>query len=295
MRGAPAARSDARGLLQLVLHLAALAGAGALLHLALGSLWSVPAFVLYGVVLVFLFAPEHECIHGTAFRSRWLNDSVAWLSGLVIALPARYFRCFHFAHHRYTQDPERDPELALGKPTSRAEYLRYALGLRYWRERLATIVRHARGDVSEDFIDVSERGRVVSEARVVLACYALVASLALGFGTWAPLLYWVLPVLVGQPALRLFLLAEHTGRPFVKDMLANTRTTRTNPLVRRLAWNMSYHAEHHARPSVAFHALPALHREIGSAVREIAPGYFAVHRELLGELRHSADRGSVPL
>ena len=39
-------------------------------------------------------------------------------------------------------------------------------------------------------------------------------------------------------------------------MLENSRTTYTNALVRFLAWNMPFHAEHHAWPSIPFHALP---------------------------------------
>jgi fatty acid desaturase len=84
-----AARSDARGLRQLALHLCALAATGICLNLALGSLWSAPALVLHGVVLVFLFAAEHESIHRTAFRSRWLNDVVASLCGLAITATRR--------------------------------------------------------------------------------------------------------------------------------------------------------------------------------------------------------------
>lgn len=42
-------------------------------------------------------------------------------------------------------------------------------------------------------------------------------------------------------------------------MFLNTRTTLTTRVVRFLAWNMPYHAEHHAMPSVPFHKLPVLH------------------------------------
>ena len=47
--------------------------------------------------------------------------------------------------------------------------------------------------------------------------------------------FWILPAVLGQPWLRLYLLAEHTGCPLVPDMLANTRTTFTNPVVKALA------------------------------------------------------------
>jgi hypothetical protein len=49
-------------------------------------------------------------------------------------------------------------------------------------------------------------------------------------GSPAPLIYWIVPALLGQPWLRLFLLAEHAGCPQVRDMLANSRTTYPVPL-----------------------------------------------------------------
>src|ERR671923_2405060 len=80
-------RSDARGLLHLAGHGAALLVSGTILSRAIGTWGIVPATVLHGVVLVFLFAPLHETIHRTAFKSRWLNDGLAWLFGLILVLP----------------------------------------------------------------------------------------------------------------------------------------------------------------------------------------------------------------
>jgi fatty acid desaturase len=48
---------------------------------------------------------------------------------------------------------------------------------------------------------------------------------------------------------------------------------------------MPYHAEHHAFPSVPFHALPSLHRELRADIKVIAPGYIAVNREIFRRLR----------
>ena len=80
------------------------------------------------------------------------------------------------------------------------------------------------------------------------------------FRSWLVVQLWLLPVLVGQPFLRAYLLAEHTGCPSGEGTAVGTRTTLTNPLMRFLAWNMPFHSEHHAHPQVPFHALPALHR-----------------------------------
>jgi fatty acid desaturase len=73
--------------------------------------------------------------------------------------------------------------------------------------------------------------------------------------------------------LRLYLLAEHGRCPAVTDMFANTRTTFTTRLVRFLAWNMPYHAEHHAMPSVPFHRLPELHALARPHLKQTEDGY----------------------
>lgn len=278
------ARSDAKGGLRLAGHLAALAATGALIAGAGASPWLVPALLGHGVVLVFLFAPLHETIHLTAFRSRGLNQAAAWLCGAVIVLPPEFFRAFHFAHHRYTQDLARDPELAQPKPGSLAGYLWFLTGLPYWRERIATTLRHAlgraRGQVDAAFIPEGRRAAVAREARLLLGLYGALAAASLAAGSAALLFYWVIPVLLGQPFLRAFLLAEHTGLPLVPDMLRNSRTTKSNALVRWLTWNMGYHAEHHCYPALPFHALPGAHARLRDRIAVQAPGYLAAHRSI---------------
>lgn len=286
-----AARSDARGLAQLGLHAAALLATGALVWSERANLWLLPAMALHGIVLVFLFAPLHEAIHWTAFRSRRLNELVAWICGALLILPPEYFRAFHFAHHRHTQDPARDPELATPKPRSLGQYLWQASGVPYWRERITTTLRHARGRVEEPFIGPRQRPRMVREARVLLAACALAALGSLAASSGALAVLWLGPALLGQPCLRLYLMAEHTGCPLVASMLENSRTTRTLAPVRRLAWNMPYHAEHHAYPALPFHALPAAHRLLRDRIKVQADGYVEVHREILASLRPADRRG----
>jgi fatty acid desaturase len=72
-----------------------------------------------------------------------------------------------------------------------------------------------------------------------------------------------------------YLLAEHTGCPTTRDCLTNTRTTLTLSPVRLFAWNMPYHAEHHAYPAVPFHALPRLHERVRDRLANVEPGYLA--------------------
>lgn len=280
--------SDARGLLQLGGHLAGLAVTGSLVLWSLAT-WVLPAALLaHGIALVFLFAPLHETIHRTAFRRRWLNDAVARACGFLLLLPADYFRAFHLQHHRFTQDPARDPELSAPPLANRAAWLRHVSGLPYWRERSATTWRHACGKVTEDFVSARLKPAVVREARAHLLLYGLAAVASVAAGSALLLWLWVLPALLGQPFLRLYLLAEHSGCPAVRDMLANSRTTLTNPLMQGLCWNMNLHSAHHAYPAVPFHALPAADRLLAPHIAVRSRGYLAVQKEIWRSLRPAA-------
>ena len=289
--GAFARPSDRAGLLRLAGHLGLLVATGALIAGSPGGPLLLPALLLHGIVLVFLFAPLHESVHRTAFRSHRLNDAVAWLSGLVLLLPPNWFRAFHFAHHRHTQIAGLDPELEAKEVETWPDYLIHLSGWRFWKSAVLLILRNASGRAAAPFVPPRLESRLVREARIMLVVYAAVAVLSLVFASPAALLYWIVPALLGQPFLRAYLLAEHTGLPLVESFWENTRTTLTLAPVRFLAWNMPFHAEHHVNPGVPFHALPALHVRESAKLRAVAPGYVAFHREWQEYLRGARNTG----
>ena len=188
----------------------------------------------------------------------------------------RWFRWFHLAHHRFTQDPRRDPELAVPKPRSACAWLWHVSGLPYWLGQARVLLALAMGRVQGGFVPAARRAGVVGEARLFLLGYATLAVASVAVGSEVLLWYWLLPALLGQPLLRLYLLAEHTGCPEVPDMLANTRTTLTCAPVRWLAWNMPWHVEHHVAPAVPFHALSQVHALIADRIAVPGPGYARV-------------------
>ncbi|MFC3180106.1 fatty acid desaturase [Cypionkella sinensis] len=265
------ARSDAAGLWHLAGHLGAILGVGALIAAAVPGWWVL--LPVQGVLIVFLFTLEHEATHKTPFASERLNEVVGYFCGFALLLPFQWFRYFHLAHHRWTNLPGKDPELASEKPRGIGAWAWHVSGLPYWIAEARLIVDLARGRAEGEYLPASALPRIVAEARWMLAGYVLVlASLLVN-----PLLFWVwlLPVLLGQPALRLYLLAEHSDCPQVVNMFENTRTTFTTALMRFLAWNMPYHVEHHVYPAVPFHQLPALHRLMKDELRVTADGYAA--------------------
>lgn len=278
-------RRDLPGVVRIAAHLGTLCVTGVGISMAMGSGWVVPAMIVHGAVLVFLFTPLHETIHRTAFATEWPNRVVADLAGLLLFLPARWFAHFHHGHHRFTQDPERDPELMTPKPTTRGRYLLYLSGWYYWTGLAPSLLRRATGRADDWFVPERRRNVIVAEARGYLAVYAGVLTTSLATGSAAALWYWIVPALLGQPFLRAYLLAEHWGCPETGSFWERTRTVVTNPVVRFYAWNMPYHAEHHAHPGVPFHRLPDLARARADRRVVVSPGYVPFHaREVPGIL-----------
>ena len=247
-------RSDARGLVQLGGHLALI---GVCLSLSMTQDGPVAATALLGqgVAMAFLFTAMHECSHGTAFRSHWLNRLVGRAAGMLLLIGPGWFFHFHQDHHRHTQDPARDPELATPKPRNFFEYALYLSAAPFWLGNLRVLAGNALGRRCDDYVPVQRRAAIMREARRMLAGYAVILPVLAWQGwLWTGL---VLPLLVGQPFLRAYLLAEHAGCDEITgNMLVNTRTLLTLPPVRWLAWNMPFHAEHHSFLAVPFHALP---------------------------------------
>lgn len=278
-------RSNKDATVRLIIHITLIGVGATMVWLAELSWWLLPAWFFYGTVLMFLFSPLHECIHRTAFRNRTANDLVARVIGFLIMLPADYFRSFHFAHHRYTNDPKRDPELLTPKPVSLPQYLWAMCGLgAYWWVQLRTIVRHSLGSISGDFIAESKHRTIILEARLHLVLYLAVVGTSVLLETTIFLFYWLIPALLGTVSLRLFLHAEHAGCELSDNMLRNTRTTLTNPAIKLLSWNMPYHCEHHVFPAVPFHQLPALHQHLKDNLSVVSNGYYRFHREFVDSI-----------
>jgi fatty acid desaturase len=279
-------KSDAAGLARLAFHWGAILFLGALI-VARVPLW--PALMLpQGILVVFLFTALHETSHRTPFAARWINDAVARVCGFLILLPAEWFRFFHFAHHRHTQDPDNDPELiAGGKPETLRQYVVHVTGLPVWSGEIKTLLRNAAGRRDDTFVPEKARGRVAREVRMMLALYALLAAGSVWSGSTVLLWVWVVPSLIGQPFLRLYLLAEHGRCAFVANMLENTRTTFTNRLVKLIAWNMPYHVEHHSMPTVPFHRLPQLHALMRGHLKVTERGYARFNWKYVATLSRS--------
>jgi fatty acid desaturase len=292
-------RSDAPALRDLALWLALILGSGTAaswLYLA-GSWWALPFFLVYGVLYGSTAdARWHECGHGTAFKTRWLNDLVYEIASFMVFRNATVWRWSHARHHTDTIIVGRDPEIVAMRPPHVWKVLLNFLALPNIYYGLKEMVLHARGRLTPDqatFIPPQEHGKVFLRARLYLAIYTTVLLLAIGLQSFLPLLLVGLPVLYGGWLIMYLALTQHVGlAEDVLDHRLNTRTIYMNPVLRFFYLNMNYHVEHHMFPMVPYHNLPALHDELKDDLPEPYHGTFEAYREIIATLRRQlADPG----
>merc|ERR1711865_625296 len=372
------ATSDVRGLMQLSFHLGCALCSGWIINQGLkhNLLLLVVGELMLSLTASFYFNAFHECIHNTAFSSRWLNSSVAHLLGFLTLRGKAWYLLFHWAHHRFTNDPTKDPELsgcttdstsaawlcspyspqtvrqlhgsarlthhrqyvncmallasldheevriqmfqcllflscAAGADFANAEsgfgvsemwqYAQFVSGYPFGFERIPGIVSYALGGhPKDDFWVITDKHRSSIQIEYLI-WISLTAGVALhGSALAAPLIYyWLLPHCIGSAHLRYYQAAEHRAcqqGPYTDTTaFVSSRTTTTWWLYAQLAWNMPFHAEHHAWPNVPFHHLPAVHDKIAphrpkSGCNPTGDhGYSGLHYRLLRQTLAAAD------
>jgi fatty acid desaturase len=287
--------SNSAGAIQTLSHLAAIAVSGTLLGFSGGTWWAVPLFAVHGTLLNFLYAGQHELSHWTVFRTGWLNEWMGRIFGFVLFYPRTFDQVQHMAHHRFTQDWSRDGELARARYTL-LSYLLWLSGVTYWYTRWGRILRFSAGIITEPYLPAKRHPELIREARLHLAGYALIAGASLMAASWAAVMFWLAPMLAMKWVHQLQNTMEHLGLPHDDNVLVNTRSTRTNAVMRWLGWQMQYHTAHHAFPGVPFHRLRELNQAIFTARGAAPPSmtYLGFQFAVLRAFRHGKSEADYP-
>jgi fatty acid desaturase len=279
-------RKDGPALRDTAIWFAAFLVSGGLGYLAWGTWWAVPCFLVYGVLYGSSSDSRwHECGHGTAFKTRWMNDVVYHIACFMILREPTVWRWSHTRHHTDTIIVGRDPEIAVPRPPDIAGILLNLFALKSGVIALSNMAIHATGRLTpeeETFIPEMERWKVFLVARIYLAIFAAVIVACFAFGTILPAMYIGLPSFYGGFMTIVFGLTQHAGlAEDVLDHRLNSRTVYMNPIFRFIYWNMNYHIEHHMFPMVPYHALPALHAKIKDFCPPPYPSTWAAYKEII--------------
>jgi len=285
-------RSDAAGLANFGPWAVLLVASGAVAFLTWGSWWAVPAFLVYGTLYTSSDAHWHECAHGTAFRSTWLNEGFYHLLSFMCLREAYLWRWSHARHHTHTMIVGRDPEITVPRPANLPAIASDFLYLHSGSVEMRKILLHAAGVMTpnaRDFVPERERRKMIRTSRAYVLLVLATAGASAATGSMLPLLFVFLPRFYGAWFHQLCVLTQHAGlAEMVKDHRLNTRTVYMNPVARFLYVNMNYHLEHHMFPMVPFHALPRLHRSIKDQLPPAYRGFGEAYREILPTLIRQA-------
>jgi len=259
-------RDDLHGFVYFGLWLVLLVASGALAVSLYPTWWALPAFILYGVIYTGNNPRWHECSHGTAFKTDWLNGFFYWFCGSMELRDMTDFRWSHTRHHSFTIRTGVDPEIPASRPPNMTAFFMDFLYL--WNGLLAlkNLIFHSIGIVSKkaaDYVPPDEYKRLFRDARLVLIPHVIALALSIWFRTWIPVLIWGLPRFYGGFVIWTFIVQQHAGLDRdVNDHRLTTRSFRFGPLFSFFVMHMENHIEHHLYPLVPFHALPALHRRV---------------------------------
>ena len=285
-------RSDRCGLVQFISWMGLTLGTGYLAWLFLGSVWMIPAFFLYGTIYAFCEAANHELIHGTVFRRRWLNEAALWITCFMTSSEPVFRRYHHFKHHRTTSILGEDPEGA-GNPALSSPPKLWVIAsemvcrMRHLRKHFTSMLHHSVGVISNfdrDCIQIplTEYRKMKWNSRALLLLHAAIVAWSIAAQTWLPIVFLFLPRLYGTWLHDILARTQHDGLAVnVKDHRLTTRTVILNPVLRYLYWNMNFHVEHHMYPSVPFFSLPKLHQAIKHQLPQPSIGVWGAWREIL--------------
>ena len=279
-------RSDRPGLIWLARWLALMAITGYLVHLSIGTWWLVPTMIIYGTVLTLpMYAMSHECAHGTAFRSRWLNETMFWISSLIYIEEPLLRRYAHASHHTYTAIDGLDGQQVFGTASTFPKWLKEFSGVGQYLYESNMLLRNAFGRFDAEvlrYTPADELPRLSRNARIFLLIYIGGGLAAWYFAATWVWWYLVLPRLVGGPIMIQVTLIQHAeAERNMHDLRETTRSSVSSPLGEFLYMNMNYHIEHHAFSGVPFHALPALNRELQDRLPPPDPGIVQTGLELV--------------
>lgn len=262
------------------------------------SWWSAPFWVAYGVLYGSAMDSRwHECGHGTPFRTAKYNDWVYQIASFCMVRNPVTWRWSHARHHTDTVIVGRDPEIVAMRPPALFRIFLNVFGILDAFHGWKLMILNAAGKLDPEeatYIPQSEHHKVFRTARIWVAIYLLVLTVAVATQSILPLMVIGLPRLYGAWHHVMTGVLQHAGlADNVIDHRLNSRTVYMNKISRFIYWNMNYHVEHHMFPMVPYHRLPELHEimrhDVPAANTSIWQAYREVWPVLLRQLSYHDD------
>ena len=289
-------RSDSKGLIDISVFIVALLLSGYLCVVSWGTLWSIPALLLYGNIFYCkIISIQHETNHETYFKTRALNKFFYHITSLLGGFEAVRWKWSHFHHHTYTiftHEEVYDYENNSPKPTEPIRFLLNFLPLgpliNIQKIRHFThfeIIKHSFGIITPVVnITVPEKEikKIINSSRLYVGFWLIIIASSILFKTWLPIIMLILPPFYGNTILMICGMTQHAGlADNIKDHRKSTRTVILNPFFSFLYSNMEYHIEHHIFPKIPCHNLKAFHQVVKDQMPTPRKGVINAYKEII--------------
>ena len=279
-------RRDGPAIRDTLLLLAILGATGYATVALWGSWWVVIPYLIYAVFYgTSSDSRWHECSHGTAFKTDWMNNVVYEVASFMVMRESVIWRWSHTRHHSDTIIVGRDPEIQIPRPPDLKGLALALINYGGYMTYYPNLIRHACGQMSDaerTYVPDAEFGKIFRNARICVAIYALVIVSAVILQTWIPIFLFMLPQFFGTWLMIVHNTTQHAGlAENVLDHRLNCRTVYMNPISRFIYWNMNYHVEHHMFPLVPYHRLPELHKAVKGDCPPPYPSILSAWKEIL--------------
>ena len=201
-----------------------------------------------------LFTVLHDGVHGTFLNAHpRLNEVLTNVAAVFVSplLSSAGYRLSHFEHHKFTNDPEKDPDFGI---LAKSAWIRPF----YWMT--ADLVHIPQMIRDWGHIPAKTRRDMSIMMAISIAFYA--SSWILGFG-WEATIYWLVPTRLNFTWLAFaFGYLPHGPQRHVRQShnpFAATNVRKGGePLMRFLFLYQNYHAIHHLFPGVPFYRYYAI-------------------------------------
>ncbi len=223
------------------------------------------ATLIYAVLTYMSYTPLHEAAHGNINgrneKLQWLNNLCGYLVAPLITVPYSTHRIEHFTHHRYTNQPEKDPDFIVSG--MRNGFLAFIVsGLKFLWMQNTFLFR-------DYWTTAPLRERVIYDAEVLFALGWRVAFLV-AVPSWVAVVVLVIGYVVGA-FFTAYWFAYRPHYPYSDDTRYRNTSSLIMPIwMKPLEWfwlGQNLHSVHHLFPRVPFYRYHALHQEIESSMR----------------------------
>ncbi|MEJ0100265.1 MAG: fatty acid desaturase [Pseudomonadota bacterium] len=251
------------------------------------SLWlTIPFAMLAGGLLVRVFIIFHDCGHGSFFKSRWANDIVGFIAGMLTFTPYYHWRWEHAIHHGTSGQLDRRGTGDIWTMTVQ-EYLNASRWKKFsYRLARNPLVLFVIAPIAVFVIlqrmpsrDASRRERhSVWWMNLALTCFVLVMSAFYGFGDFL-FMQAVALMVAGAAGIWLFYIQHQFEDVYWERgenwdyVAAALRGSSFYKLPRILQWfsgNIGFHHIHHLSPRIPNYNLQRCH-EADPVFQQVPP------------------------